>query len=165
MPGEIYHGNLTYDNINIPETGSYTIGMYLDESRTDIVSDEIQSLLIEWTTPFYGNQNRTVNFILNYSQEYALLNFYNGALIGFHLLMHQDMDIGIEDEKFNEIYYGLGNKLFVFDFQGESFTDLARCEIMGTVHFPVPEPKVPVLFTIGLICSMVIKRKVNTLGQ
>jgi hypothetical protein len=152
MPGEIYNGNITYDDSNIPQTGNYTIGFsHQDPASIDV--DEIQAIDVEWTSPFFGSSDISTNIY-----DYAIIFFEDKVLTEMNLLIHHDLYPSIEDEVFmGNTYYGYGYTIFNFDYLGETDYGFAELSVRGTVDFSVVEPEFILFIIISFTMILILK--------
>jgi hypothetical protein len=75
---------VTYDDINIPDFGAYTIG-YSDPWRTDSIADEFQNWGLSWNGIGMGWMFDTGYHI------YPRLYFTDGKLSGIESIYHADL--------------------------------------------------------------------------
>lgn len=141
--GQLFRGRISYDNTDIPQTGNLTREYYMGIPIDKM--EPISELFVSYQCPFYGNDR-----IGDVPVESTLF-FEEGILTDFNLRFNQDLQYFLDYETIGERYFGSGDVYFTYDYPGGREYAFAECLISGNVHFPVPEPGLLLLSTIGCV--------------
>lgn len=153
--GEKFFGTVTYDNVNISQTGTYIIG------QTDYSDHPGRNEAQDWHLDYpgitsYGFELQNVTG----APPDPLLHFMNGILVGMTVVDNRYVPAYMEEVLGGKV---CGSYVLIFTLPGGDPVDsYVGYEVNTSLHIlPVPEPATMLLLSLALMGLAGVRKKIK----